>query len=94
MGEASMCWDNINGAGTFQLERAIEIGEALRQHFADGIGDFATARRRVCDDMANDPGLRICYQSNIAMMIMDNSPLSYRGSNDLADKLMELLFEA
>lgn len=29
MGEASMCWETPEGAGVFQTERAIEIGERL-----------------------------------------------------------------
>jgi len=27
LGEASMCWSNIEGAGTFQADRAIEVAE-------------------------------------------------------------------
>ena len=94
MGEASMCWEHPERAGVFDSDRASEIGNRLRQHFADGIGDFATARRRVCDDMRADEGLRISYQSNIAMAIFDNSALNHESCNRLADEIMCVVFEA
>ena len=96
VGQASMCWEHPERAGVFDDEQAIKIGNGLRQHFADGIGDFATARRRVCDDLSHDKGdegLRIGYQSNIAMTIMDSSVLNHEASNQIADRLMNLLFE-
>ena len=94
IGESSMCWEHPHRGGEFQTDRAIEIGERLRQHFADGIGDFATARRRVCDDMAKDEGLYLCYHANIAMSLYDNTVLSRKTCNQQADILMKLLFEA
>lgn len=55
--------------------------------------DFRTARRRVCEDMANDEGLRISYQANIAMSIFDNSVLTHKSCNRLADHIMRVVFE-
>lgn len=94
VGEASMCWEHPERAGVFDIRRAEDIGNRLRQHFADEIGDFATARRRVCDDMASDEGLRISYYANIAMAISDNSELSHEDSGRIANEIMRIVFEA
>jgi len=93
IGAASMCWENPGGAGVFDSNRAADIGNQLRQHFADGIGDFATARRRVCSDMQKDVGLQKAYEANIAVVISDNSSISIPHSDRLAIKIMQLLFE-
>ena len=54
---------------------------------------FEAARRRVCDDMAADEGLRIAYQANIAMAIFDHSDLAREACNRVTDKIMTVLFE-
>ena len=94
VGEASMCWEHPERAGVFDSGRAAEIGDRIRQHYADGIGDFSTARRRVCDEMKSDDGLNLAYRSNISMSIHDNSALSVEACDRLAEKIMQTLFEA
>ena len=91
IGEASMLWETRGGV--FNATRAEAIGKALRQHYADGIGDFATARRRVCDDMRRDEDLRDVYRCNIACRIMDGSELNAGTCNAIADRIMEAIFE-
>lgn len=93
IGQVSMCWEHVDRAGAFDSQRAKEIGDNLRQYYSDGIGDFATARRRVCNDMAHDPGLRLGYHANIAMAIFDNSALDIASCNRLADEIMKVIFE-
>ena len=36
LGEASTCWQNLSGAGVFDSERAIAIGERLISDLLDG----------------------------------------------------------
>lgn len=97
IGQASMCWEYPCRAGVFDSSQALEIGNRLRQHYADGIGDFATARRRVCDDMATDEGLRIGYHANIAMAIYDSCELGCElnidDCNRIANRIMHVVFE-
>ncbi len=101
VGEASMCWEHPERAGTFDAEMAEEIGNRIRQHFADGIGDFATARIRVCDQMRDDDGLRIGYRANIACAIFDNlseqlragTMYSMESCNEIADHVMCRIFD-
>lgn len=38
LGAASMCWENIEGAGVFRSERAAEIGEGLIEELRDLFG--------------------------------------------------------
>ena len=93
IGEASMCWESPELAGAFDADLAVEIGERLRKHFADRIGDFATARRRMCDDLAKDDGLYLAYVSNIRCLLADNIDMSPTECQNVATKLMNLLFE-
>jgi hypothetical protein len=38
IGQASMCWEYPEHAGTFDSKKAVEIGDALCQYIADKIG--------------------------------------------------------
>ena len=39
IGQASMCWDYPEHAGTFDTKNAIEIGDALCQYIVDKINE-------------------------------------------------------
>lgn len=94
IGEASMCWDHPDRAGVFDSERAAEIGNRLKRHFADGATDFASARARVCQELQEDEGLWRGYRDNIAMVIYDNSCLNIDGCNKHAERIMKRIFGA
>jgi hypothetical protein len=57
------------------------------------LSDFATARRRVCDELGSDEGLLIGYRANIACMIHDRDGIAWEHANQTADAICNLLFE-
>lgn len=93
IGEASMCWEHPFNGGVFDSTKAEELGNRIRQHYADGIGDFATAWRRVCDDLRDDKGLLVGYRANIACLIHDRDGIGWEHAKQTADAICNLLFE-
>lgn len=53
---------------------------------------FEDAIKFVRKTMQEDEGLRIGYQSNIAMRLRDTTILSHIGANNAADELMVFTF--
>ncbi len=39
IGQASMCWDSIEGAGTFESDEALKIAAELCHYIADKLED-------------------------------------------------------
>ena len=92
IGAASMCWEHPERAGVFDSTRALEIADQLKQYLVGGHYAFATARRRMCVDLQQDPDLYQTYHANIAMIVADNTCLTPEAYNDIAEQIMKRLF--
>jgi hypothetical protein len=91
LGQASVCWENISGAGEFQSTRATEIGNALMEKIKT---DVPNAVNVLSKALANDKDLYYAYQSNIAMPFVDafhNAKLpSHPIANDMIHKIANI----
>ncbi|HEC64304.1 MAG TPA: hypothetical protein ENI23_03320 [bacterium] len=62
------------------------------------LNKFAKARKLMYETLSKDEGLYIGYQSNIAMLLYDESEqkgddsISYNKRNELAKKIIKLIF--
>jgi len=56
------------------------------------MNEFAEARKTMAKHLREDEGLRIAYESNIAMLLYDNFKVTLKNSNVAAKQLVDLIF--